>query len=300
MAALIAAGHLGFGCNLFHFFTSTLIRLSATATSALKHLRASGLDELAIPVLFVSLGYYIDVKLARHREQRESALNKERLATLARLAGSVAHHIRTPLSVIQNSIHFLEQSPPPDAASMHEVLTEMKRAVKNSDHIITEMLEYVLNRKPHPVLFPVNEAILGALRAVPVPGAVHFEAPGPEMEEIRVYADKGQIINILSKLIQNAIQSMPQGGELAVSVNPEGNGKVCLSVRDRGCGIPKKDLSRIFEPLFSTKLIGLGLGLAIAQKYALLNGCSLSVASNAGHGTEFRLLFHPASLRFSV
>ena len=67
------------------------------------------------------------------------------------------------------------------------------------------------------------------------------------------------------------------------------DGKVAIFVRDSGCGIPEENLDKIFEPLFSTKTKGIGLGLAIARRYARLNGGDLSVESEVGHGTTFRL-----------
>jgi len=102
------------------------------------------------------------------------------------------------------------------------------------------------------------------------------------------FVDPQQIELVLGNLVVNAFQAMPEGGRLMLDGKEE-NGQVCLSVRDTGCGIPPEDLPRLFEPLFTTKLHGIGLGLATSKKLAEANGGSIRVESVPGKGSTFTL-----------
>lgn len=231
----------------------------------------------------------LEASLAELQRTQSELMRRERLALLGQLAGSLAHELRTPLSVILNSIYFLEQMLPAANDTFLQVLAEMRRAVGNSDSIISEMQEYV--REPHPqrVEFRIGDAIAHALHMVSLPETVHLQPMAPAMEAVLVYASLEQVTRILVNLIRNAIQAMPQGGGLEFRAGDEGDELVCVEVRDTGCGIPAAIQEKIFEPLFSTKVTGIGLGLSIALRYARFNGGDLCVESTEGEGTTFRL-----------
>ena len=229
------------------------------------------------------------------RRTQQELLRQERLATLGRLAGSVAHEMRTPLGIIRSNTFFLEQCYPTADQNVREVLAEMKRAVANSDHIIAEMLDYVRGDVRNDSVFAVKDTISDASRLVPLPENIQLRTPSNDgAAAILVRANQDQVTRILVNLIQNAVQAMPDGGELEIAANLEEPGRVCVAVRDTGCGIPAENLGKIFEPLFSTKTKGIGLGLAIAKRYAELNGGKLSVESDPGRGTTFRLSLESA------
>lgn len=223
------------------------------------------------------------------REAQDELVRRERLAMLGSLAGRMAHELRTPLTVIQNSLYFLESDLPSGRKATREVLAEIKRAVSNSDHIITELLDFVREPSPNRTVFPAGEAISAALQEIPLPDSVHLHEPSGETAAIEVQANQAQVTRILLNLIQNAVHAMPQGGDLEIGASRQDPGKVCIKVRDTGCGIPPDDLERIFEPLFSTKTVGIGLGLPIARRFAQFNGGHLSVESQIGCGTTVRL-----------
>lgn len=237
--------------------------------------------------------------LLQLREAQQELMRQERLATLGKLAGSVAHEIRSPLTVIQNNIYFLEQRFPPESQEVCESLAEVRRAIGNSNHIITEMLDYVREPPAKEAAFDVNEAISDALHFVPLPEEIRLRTAGRGSARRRmVRANRDQVTRILVNLIQNAVQAMPHGGELEFCTESEEPSRTCVAVRDTGCGIPAENLGKIFEPLFSTRTTGIGLGLAIAKRYAELNRGSLSVESQPGCGAKFRLTLesaHPVS-----
>lgn len=246
----------------------------------------------------VSIALVTSVSVARKlRRTQQELMLKERLAVLGQVAGSVAHHVRSPLCVIQNSVFFLEQSIPPDSGQMHEVLGEMKRAVANSNHIITEMLDYVREPSSLHSACSIGEGVSRALQLVALPGTIQLQNLTSEATGFEVQANLDRLTRILANLIQNAADAMPQGGQVAIHASRKGDDKVCVEVRDTGCGIPPENLAKVFDPLFSTRIRAVGLGLAIAQRYAKADGGSLSVESEVGRGTTFRLTLPVAQER---
>ena len=234
----------------------------------------------------------LQASLRELRETQQELMREERLATLGKLAGSVAHEMRTPLTVIRNSSFYLRQVLAHSSDSLAATLSEMDRAVRGCDYIISEMLDFI--REPTPLLerFPVGDAIADALRAVLLPDGIHLRTSCGR--ELKVQGNRDQITRILINLVQNAVQAINEGGELEICGVREEAGQVEIRVSDTGCGISPENLERIFEPLFSTKVRGIGLGLAIAQRYARANGGQLSVESALGTGSTFHLLLREA------
>ena len=111
-----------------------------------------------------------------------------------------------------------------------------------------------------------------------------------DVDRPTVYVDPQQISQVLANLITNAYQAMLDGGSLTFTVK-EGHGYINLSISDTGPGIPPETIEHIFEPLFTTKSKGMGLGLALSKNFAEINGSSISVESIPGEGSTFILTF---------
>ncbi len=221
------------------------------------------------------------------RLTQDELLRRERFAALGQLAGSVAHELRTPLSVMRNNLVYLKLTQPQADPETQDALAEMERAIANSDHIISEMLDFVREPVGTKVEFFLATTIHETLRSLRIPQGVQVHC---DVEATtKVYGTPGQISRLLSNLFLNAIQAMPGGGELRITVDPLAGEGISVIVSDTGCGIDPGNLSKIFDPLFTTKTRGIGLGLAICQRYAKLNGGTLTVKSSSGMGTSFRL-----------
>lgn len=227
--------------------------------------------------------------LRRLKATQDELVRKERLAVLGQLAGGVAHELRTPLNIIQNSIYFLQQTSSQQDGTTSEVFEEAGRAITSCDHIIGEMLDYVREPSRQTSVFPISDAIERALRLVPRTGTIRLARSG-NADGALVNANQDQIIRILANLILNSVQSMPDGGQLEIAVDAMNGCKVSIEIRDTGCGIPEENLAKVFDPLFTTKARGIGLGLAVCQRYARLNLAELSASSVAGEGSTFRLV----------
>lgn len=229
----------------------------------------------------------LEASLRELRAAQQELVREERLATLGKLAGSVAHEMRTPLTVIRNSGYYLKQVLAHADDALAVTLEEMDRAIRGCDHIISEMLDFI--REPTPLVerFLVRDSIAEALQAIPVPDGIRLQTCCGT--DLKVQGNRDQVTRILINLVQNAVQAMPQGGELEICGMRWDAGTVEIRVRDTGSGIMPENLERVFEPLFSTKVRGIGLGLAIARRYAHANGGHLAVESQWGQGTTFRL-----------
>ena len=235
----------------------------------------------------------LEASLLELRSAQGELIRRERLSTLGQLAGGVAHELRTPLGILRNSVYYLSHVLEPDDTTMQEVLGEMQRAIGSSDHIIGEMLDFVREPSREATDFPAANAISRALPMVTLPREIHFRGGEGDLS-LRIRANEDQVTRILVNLIQNSLQAMGEGGQLRIVVSQEGL-DVCIAVMDTGCGIPSENLEKVFDPLFTTKTRGIGLGLAIARRYARLHGGGMSAESQVGVGTTFRLTLPAAA-----
>jgi signal transduction histidine kinase len=143
---------------------------------------------------------------------------------------------------------------------------------------------------------PLVEQTLGfvAGRAATAAVRIEFAAPG---EESNAAVDPGQLRQVLLNLVLNALDAMPQGGTITVTLDRDGEDALTLAVADRGGGLPAALGERIFDPFTTTKETGLGLGLSICKRIAAAHGGTLSAANRAGGGAVFTLRLPAAQER---
>lgn len=216
----------------------------------------------------------------------------ERLATLGQIAGGVAHELRNPLNVVKTSVYFLLHAKSTTAEKTAVHLQRIERQVELADNVITALSNFA--KLPVPILHPIPlpDVIADALENNP---------PGPQIEVTvdlepglpAVLADRDQLGIVFGNLIRNARDAMDSGGRLGISARMLDN-SVRVDVSDTGVGIPKAELAKIMEPLYSTKTRGLGLGLAITRSILEKSRASLSVTSELGQGSTFSIEFLPA------
>ena len=231
----------------------------------------------------------VEERTAALRAAQAQLVKQERLATLGQLAGSVAHEIRNPLGVIRNASYFLREVQAADAdEDIRESFEEIERGLANSDRIISELLDYTRDPKTEHIVFALEEAVDQAIADVDIPPAVQLERLR-DQSQLCVQGDPGQIERLIGNLLRNAVQAMPNGGTLSVRCLRQ-HGKACIEVADTGGGIAADDLEKIFEPLYTKKAKGIGLGLAMSRRYAELNQGRLEVESELGQGATFRVV----------
>ena len=230
------------------------------------------------------------------REAHDELIRKERLATLGKLAGGVAHEIRNPLGVIRNATYFLKQSSDKHDPDVLESFEEIQRALATSSHIVGELLDYARDPQPNHTPFSADDAVDNALRTLNIDPKVSVERAAPS--NLHCMGDQGQIERILINLINNAVQAMPSGGTLSLGCHGDQD-TVSFEVSDTGVGISAEYLGKVFDPLFTQKAKGIGLGLAISRRYAELNQGEIDVESEPDNGSTFRLTL-PRSISSSA
>jgi len=220
-------------------------------------------------------------------EAQEELVRNEKLAMLGQVAGSVGHELRNPLGVMNNAVFFLQTVLADADETTKEYLGIIVDEIARSEHIVDALLDAVRTRSPDLATHGVAEMIGQILRQCAVPPSVAVTLNIPDtLTPVRV--DALQMHQVFRNLISNGIEAMPEGGELAIrAVENRQEGTVTVSVRDSGGGISPDVLAKLFQPLFTTKARGIGLGLVVAKNLIQANGGTVEVESEVGRGTLF-------------
>ncbi|MDH3522580.1 MAG: ATP-binding protein [Acidobacteriota bacterium] len=214
---------------------------------------------------------------------------RERLASLGMLAAGVAHEVNTPITGISSYAQMLLQSTPEDDPR-HELLRKVERQTFRASRIVNNLLEFSRDRpresRPVSLAFVVGEC-LDLLKERLRESHVELDWR-PPAEELRVWGNDGELLQVFTNLVVNAADAMAAGGRLTVSFDASEDW-IKVGVEDTGPGIPVDQLERIFRPFFSTKLPegGTGLGLSISYNIVQRHGGHLRVASRPGEGCTF-------------
>jgi signal transduction histidine kinase len=245
--------------------------------------------------------------LRRNRELEEQLQRAERSAVVGRLASGIAHEIRNPLNFMNLSIDHLREklAAPPASEEAAEVaraeavniLGLIKDEVGRLNRLVSDFLSYGRPAKlklREVDLRALLEEVLGLVRAqaeqqgVSVSLAV-AESDSPRGRDTSAVVGVEQIKTCFSNLVINAVQAMPEGGQLNVTLAPE-ELHLKITIADTGHGIAPEAMGQIFEPYFSTKETGVGLGLPLTKKLIEDHGGEISVTSEVGRGTTFTVL----------
>jgi signal transduction histidine kinase len=235
-----------------------------------------------------SLEKMVDMRTQELREAQEKLVRTEKLAAIGQLAGSISHELRNPLGSIRASAYFLKAKLGNTADDMvRNHLAMLDTQVGVCDKIITDILGLARLERPKVAETDINKIIQEQVKIIDKPNNVEISTyladnlPG-------AMADSGQVERVLSNLISNAIQAMPDGGKLIFSTNQKED-FVEVKVTDTGDGITQENMGKIFEPLFTTKAKGVGLGLSISRALIEKHGGTIEVESQIEQGTTFTI-----------
>jgi signal transduction histidine kinase len=221
------------------------------------------------------------------QEAQEQLLRSERLAALGQFSATMAHELRNPLNVVKLSAHYVTTHLPQPDEKLHRNLAHLNQYVDRACEIINDLLTFSSLPPPQLRLIPVNEVVREAILALPIPDGVTVEwSLAPDLPP--VWADARQIEQAIGNLGQNALQAMTEGGRLAVGTRWEGD-RIEIRVEDTGPGVPPEMQEKVFEPFFSTKVTGTGLGLPLVREITLAHGGRFSLESAPGEGACFLL-----------
>ncbi|QTA86641.1 ABC transporter substrate-binding protein [Desulfonema magnum] len=243
--------------------------------------------ETEIKIYSERLEEMVEDRTKELREAQDQLVYQEKLVTLGQLAGNIAHELRNPLAAIKNAIYFLNMVIKERKEEVNSSLEIMEREVAVSDKIISTILSFARLKEPVLHHTDINEVIRKSLSCANMPGNINIVKHLSESPPgVITMTDADQIEQIFGNLICNAIQAMPRGGELIISSECSGTERV-VSFKDTGEGVPEENLEKIFEPLFSSRAKGIGLGLAFAKILAEGHGGTIEVQSNLGKGSTF-------------
>ncbi len=307
--AMIAAGRFG--------LRGSLVAAIAALIGYIPHLAepespvALGNYSAQLIALFLTsavVGTFVD-RERRRRKQLQAALQEldrahrdlqagveqlrrsDRLSAVGQLAAGLAHEIRNPLASIQGAMSALDHSSTPDE-TCRELRAIIGKECGRLQRLLTGMLDFA---RPHPVEYGIVDVTqkLDEVINLVVPAAaknritLRKDVP-PDTPALE--GDPEQLMQVILNLTLNAIQAMPEGGEIVLSARQQGS-EVVFQVRDQGLGIDAGDLDRIFDPFFTTKQDGTGLGLAVAHRIvSQLGGKTEVQTNNPNKGTTFSVI----------
>ena len=230
-------------------------------------------------------------------EQKTAELKRaERLAAIGQMAAMVGHDLRSPLQAILNTIYlerkqvdllegYLAPRKAPSAQELRGGLDKLDEQVAYMSAMVTDLLDFARTPNPKITHTSVTQLIDDALHLVVVPDNVEIQKKlDPSLPDIDV--DPFLMQRALTNIIGNAFQAMPEGGTLSIVTRKNGQ-SASIEVADKGMGIPPENISKLFEPLFSTKSRGVGLGLAIVKSIVDAHGGTITVESDLGRGSTF-------------
>jgi signal transduction histidine kinase/putative methionine-R-sulfoxide reductase with GAF domain len=224
------------------------------------------------------------------RKTEAQLIRSEKLAALGQLAAGIAHEIRNPLTSINILIHSLTENLP-TKNSHWEDLKVIEEEILRINEIVDQFLRFAKPASPlfeKADLIPIFEETLQLLRPQIERGGISVQK---EFESLpRATVDKEQMKQVILNLLMNAIQAMPKAGRLGLSDRMSRDGHwVELTIQDSGIGIPPEDIDKLFDPFFSTKEGGIGLGLSIAHRIIDQHHGKIEVESKPGKGTLFTI-----------
>ncbi|MSN25225.1 MAG: HAMP domain-containing protein [Geobacter sp.] len=241
-------------------------------------------------------GFNKMVEKLRERETLEKRLYEaEHLSRVGQLASGIAHEIRNPLNYISLAIDHLKAEILPMAGEKYSELEELtdkiKEEVRRANYMVINFMNYGRPLKLRRALVPYAELlakVLPVLQARLTEQEIKLELNIPENLPL-LWVDQELLRNCILNFVSNAAQAMPNGGTIVLGGAQE-DGRLKLTFADQGCGINPDDIGKIFQPYFTTKDVGIGLGLAITERIIKEHGGEIQVESALGHGTTFTIL----------
>lgn len=228
------------------------------------------------------------------QQQRVELERSNRLAAWADMARQVAHDIKNPLTPIQLNAEHLRRVHQDRGAPLGPVLDDCVSHILQQVHLLRQIASEFSSfasspsarPSPSPLAALIGEVVQGY--RLGLKGRITIVEDVPEALP-PVMVDKAVLSRALTNIIENALHAMPGGGTLTIAAREHDAASIALTIGDTGVGMDAEALERIFEPYFSTRASGSGLGLTIAKRNVELNGGTIAVDSQRGHGTTVRI-----------
>ena len=226
-------------------------------------------------------------------QSREHLVRAGKLAVLGEMAAIMAHEVRTPLGILKTSAQLLQRKPdlsPEERELTGYIVSETDRL----NRLVTTLLECASPRAPEfqpRDLHEILEHVLGLVGGKAEKNDIHLETAFTARNSIHA-CDREQMIQVFLNLIINALQHLPEGGRIRVATD-DPDGGVEVRVEDDGPGIPEAEAAKVFDPFFTRREGGIGLGLAIVQQIVQAHGGEIAVGRGELGGACFSVRFQP-------
>ena len=222
-------------------------------------------------------------------KKTDELLKSERLSAIGNLAARIAHDLRNPLSVIQSTSQILKIKLDDKLDDKtREQWARLDRAVSRMSHQLEDVMDYVrmspLKKKDYSLCVILQDIVERISKPEEI--TIHL----PKNDRV-IFCDPEKLEIVFVNLIMNSIQAIKNAGIISIGIfdDPQNPGNVLIKVSDTGSGIPNELIDKIFEPLFTTKQIGTGLGLSSCKNIIEQHGGTISVSSKIGNGTTFTI-----------
>jgi PAS domain S-box-containing protein len=270
---------------------------SGATVWALRTGRVVEWSELGRPLRM--LGCHVDITTAKQAEVASAALERQlqqaqKMEVVGRLAGGVAHDFNNMLGVILGRAELALADLDPKNP-LTECFEEIRGAALRSASLTRQLLSFARRDVLRPRLLDLNETLGAMVRMLErlIGEDIHLAfTPAPDLWLVSM--DPAQLDQILANLCVNARDAIAGPGKIEITTEnrPGPPDRVCISVRDTGCGMDAETLAQIFEPFFTTKAVGKGTGLGLSTVYGAVKQCKghIEVESTPGVGTKFRIL----------
>lgn len=226
------------------------------------------------------------------KEKTQKLKDAERLVAIGETAAMVGHDLRNPLQVVVNLIYLakLKMDSLPqfereivEKASFNETLETIMEMSEYMNKIVLDLQDFARPLRPEFINIDTLQLIKETLSALTIPEKIEVSL---DIEEgIAILGDSGMIKRVFTNLLLNAVQAMPDGGRLTIRALREGE-IISATIHDTGVGIPKEFMPKLFQPLFTGKSKGTGLGLAVSKRLVEAHNGSIAIESEVGKGTK--------------
>lgn len=227
--------------------------------------------------------------LTAQKEMQKRMIQSEKLASLGQMAAGVAHEIRHPLGSIKMSARMIPASEDPATA---EAIDSIREAVTSMEIIVNELLDYTRDVSLSLDIFDLAGIVKGAVFGL----ADESEKRGVKVEveskgDVSARVDGVRVKQVVGNVVKNAVEASPRGGTVRVALSRGRRDTVRIAVSDAGEGMDEIAREKMFQPFFTTKAQGVGLGMAIVKRFVEMHGGEVVVESVPGAGTTVTLVF---------
>lgn len=226
----------------------------------------------------------VELRTKELQESQEMVFRQEKLAVLGKLSGGIAHELRNPLAIINSAAYFISDQLD-EGSEVKECAEMIKDEVYNAEHIISTLNNFARQKQPVKSPQSLREMIDTFVSQYPPPDKIHLDVKIPD-EFPAIDVDKQQVLQAFTNLIQNAYQAMPDGGRIKISATIKQE-KAVVSIRDSGKGFSKEGIKNLFQPLYTSKPEGIGLGLPIVKMLIEAHEGTIDLKNDPGKGAEF-------------